>query len=651
MMNDCNIITTDDDKCVGCNQCIAACPIPGANYSVMINGKSVVKIDNEKCIRCGACIQACSHEARDFIDDTERFFADLKSGKEISIIAAPAVRYNFDDYKKLFGYFKECGVNRLYDVSFGADITTWAYLKAIAINKLDSVIAQPCPAIVNYIEKYKTDLLKKLSPVHSPMMCTAVYLRQYIKATEPIAFISPCVAKIDEINDPVNTGLVQYNVTYSKIKKYVKDNAINLDLFPAIDFENEPSCGLGLTFSRPGGLRENVEHYTREAWVKQVEGPELAYHYLDTYEKRVKNNKPVPLLVDILNCEFGCNLGTGTDHDVDIDDVDNETNKLKWQAEKDKTIKGKGRKSKDEYFLAKWCDENLRLEDFLRTYTNRSIKNVDQDVSRNDLNKAYGDILKTTEASKKINCTACGYNDCATFAKAVAIGANHKENCIYYNQQMVEVEHKEIQEQNAKNQSLMDAANDQKEVRKIECEVLSSNISIILEKVRDFLADEAANSNHVNSLQGNLMKELMAVSTQLNESLGKVSGTIGEFSEANQRVVQIASQTNLLSLNATIEAARAGEHGKGFAVVATEVRGLAEESRKIVESTKIHESEAASQIDVMNDVAENLNNQVDSTRKGFEELVASLEDNRVKCEALIETLSRDPTESWAEGTE
>jgi hypothetical protein len=74
---------------------------------------------------------------------------DLAGGKKISLIAAPALKTNFRNYKRLIGFLSSYSNLSIYDVSLGADKTTWAYLKAIKDKKLDSVISQPCPAIVN----------------------------------------------------------------------------------------------------------------------------------------------------------------------------------------------------------------------------------------------------------------------------------------------------------------------------------------------------------------------------------------------------------------------------------------------------------------------------------------------------------------------
>lgn len=70
---------------------------------------------------------------------------------------------------------------------------------------------------------------------------------------------------------------------------------------------------------------------------------------------------------------------------------------------------------------------------------------------------------------------------------------------------------------------------------------------------------------------------------QIAEQILRLSEQTSQIGSISVLVSDLANQTNMLALNAAVEAARAGEHGKGFAVVATEIRRLADQSRKSAE--------------------------------------------------------------------
>jgi len=410
------IIHVIHEKCVACNQCIRSCPVEEANIVREIDDKIVVEIDYDKCIACGSCLLACHHGARHYEDDTERFFADLKRGERISMFVAPAAKANFNDLGRVLTWLRELGVDKIYDSSLGADICVWAHVQHIRKNGKKPLISQPCPSIVKYILTHRTDIAEHLSPVHSPMLCTAIYMRKYENVQSKIAALSPCVAKIGEFE---STGMVEYNVTINNVYDYIERNFIDLPETPS-DFDH-CEAGFGGLFPMPGGFKENIELYIEKTErVDELSGVHEVYKALDEYAAQSPDK--LPAIFDVLNCMGGCNSGTGCRQDVDMFDINTRMNKIRVAAIGNET----GLQYQNSIFEK--FDKQLNLDDFLRDYTLTPVEKIR--VTPEGIEKAFISIDKRSEEARHRDCGACGSNRCSQMAEHIAKGINIPKNCI-----------------------------------------------------------------------------------------------------------------------------------------------------------------------------------------------------------------------------
>ena len=427
------LIKTNLELCVGCNRCIRECPAEMANITYQDEAGNIkVKTDYTRCINCGWCVSVCKHGARSYKDDTERFFEDLDTGVSLSLIVAPSVRANIPEYKRLLTYLKNRGIKMIYDVSLGADICIWAHIRYFEKNGFSPLITQPCPAIVLYCEKYRQDLLEKLSPIHSPMACTAIYMKEYKGITDRIAALSPCIAKSNEF---AATQLVQYNVTFAQLQKYLDENKVELPM-EETEFDHEES-GLGVLFPMPGGLKENLEFYFgKQINVSRAEGPSV-YAKLNTYAETPTER--LPDIFDVLSCAEGCNIGSAVACKKNRFEVESLMRQNK-NAVTDIYLYDRQNRPISIYSNQNY-DSRLELSRFTRKY--RLLTDFNPVVTEKDIEDAFARLGKGEYEKQHVDCGACGSETCYNMARKIALGVNIPTNCLVKTKEDAQREHEE----------------------------------------------------------------------------------------------------------------------------------------------------------------------------------------------------------------
>lgn len=262
----------DKTACVECGLCKKSC-MYGAIVEIIRPCEracniGAIKADKErravinydKCTQCGGCKMACPFGAITEQSFTVQIIQQIKAGKRIYAILAPAFISQFGMKVKpsqVVGALKKIGFFDVQEVSFGADIVTLEEAKEFSEtvpNKHSFMTTSCCPAFVDMVNKHLPDLKDHVSTTVSPMVATG----KVIKAADPeavVVFIGPCLAKKVEAKQYPES--IDFVLTFEEMDSLFVGANIIISEVPETDFVTTASRD-GNAFARAGGVVQAV---------------------------------------------------------------------------------------------------------------------------------------------------------------------------------------------------------------------------------------------------------------------------------------------------------------------------------------------------------------------------------------------------------
>jgi iron only hydrogenase large subunit-like protein len=410
------ILQINDEKCRNSYSCVRVCPV---NAIEVRPQKAHPAIIPSRCIGCGLCYVSCTPRAIEFRDSTEEVKALLKSQRKKAALIEPSIASEFDDitdYRKFVAMIRALGFDYVHEVSFGVDLIAANYAELFSKAEGKYYITANCPSIVKLIEKFHPEMVPNLAPLVSPMIATAMIVKEMYGEEVITVQIGPCIDAKDEALKYRNGKLVDSVLTFIELRQLFDEFRIQERLVKMSEFD--PPCGYwGALYPVPAGIIQagGIKRDMISSRVITASGKE------DVLEAIYDFDKSIDTILHHFNLFFchGCLLGPGMEHH-------NEKFRRRSLVSR-YTEKRIGTLDKD--LWQKNIDKWLKL-DFSRSFT------PDDQRIPEPPEEAVNEVLKIIgkqNPEEELNCGACGYLSCRDFAATVAKGLAVPEMCHTFN--------------------------------------------------------------------------------------------------------------------------------------------------------------------------------------------------------------------------
>lgn len=404
------VVQTIGDRCKRCYHCVRHCP---ARAIRVVEGQATVV--EERCISCGNCYRVCAQRAKAIEDSIETVRGFLADDGEVVAALAPSFPAALHPWRpgQVVSALRNLGFTRVVEVAFGADLVARRYRQLVQQNQGELLLSSPCPALVNYVEKFAPTLVPALAPIVSPMIALGRAIKQKHWPEARIVFIGPCTAKKSEIRDPNVAGVIDAVMTYEELRELLASAGIDVSQEPDGTFD-PPRAALGRVFPVSGGLLKTaaLEQDVLDSDILVADGVLRVQRLVD----EMKRGEFHTHFVDILLCE-GCINGPVMGAQVgEFARKDLVTSFVK--AETDMTPE------RVEAYLAQYDDLDLT-----RAY---HAQPVDPPPPAEEEIRAVLARMRKYSPEDELNCGACGYQTCREKAIAVCHGLAEVEMCLPY---------------------------------------------------------------------------------------------------------------------------------------------------------------------------------------------------------------------------